>query len=71
MLWGINQGGTYADLRIRHMQQIAESWTCRSYAIGGLAVGEHADVYDIIDAVEPYAEGPSLSHGSRHTVEHH
>ena len=54
MLWGINQGGTYADLRIRHMQQIAEL-DLPGYAIGGLAVGESTQtMYDIIDAVEPY-----------------
>ena len=54
MLWGINQGGTYADLRIRHMQQIAEL-DLPGYAIGGLAVGEPAEtMYDIIEAVEPY-----------------
>ena len=73
MLWGINQGGTYADLRIRHMQQIAEL-DLPGYAIGGLAVGESTQtMYDIIDAVEPYmTEGQNaLSHGSRHTVEHH
>ena len=53
-LWGINQGGTYADLRIRHMQQIAEL-DLPGYAIGGLAVGESTQtMYDIIDAVEPY-----------------
>ena len=54
MLWGINQGGTYADLRIRHMQQIAEL-DLPGYAIGGLAVGESTQtMYDIIDADEPY-----------------
>jgi len=54
MLFGINQGGTYADLRIWHMQQIAKL-DLPGYAIGGLAVGESTDVmYDIIDAVEPY-----------------
>ena len=54
MLFGINQGGTYADLRIRHMQQIAEL-DLHGYAIGGLAVGESTDVmYEIIDAVEPH-----------------
>ena len=54
MLWGINQGGTFADLRIRHMQQIAEL-DLPGYAIGGLAVGESTQtMYDIIDAVEPY-----------------
>ena len=54
MLFGINQGATYADLRIWHMQQIAMI-DCEGYAIGGLAVGEPTQVmYDIIDAVEPY-----------------
>ncbi len=54
MLFGINQGGTYEDLRIAHMQQIAEL-DLNGYAIGGLAVGEATeDMYRIIDAVEPY-----------------
>ena len=54
MLFGINQGATYADLRIWHMQQIAKI-ECDGYAIGGLAVGEPTEVmYEIIDAVEPY-----------------
>ena len=54
MLWGINQGGTYPDLRIEHMQRIAEL-DLPGYAIGGLAVGETAEeMYDIIEAVEPY-----------------
>ncbi len=54
MLWGINQGGTYADLRIEHMKRIAEL-DLPGYAIGGLAVGEPTDVmYDIIEAVEPH-----------------
>lgn len=54
MLFGINQGSTYADLRIRHMQQIAEM-DLDGYAIGGLAVGETAqEMYDTIEAVEPY-----------------
>ncbi len=53
-LFGINQGGTYADLRIRHMEEIAKLG-CDGYAIGGLAVGEPTQVmYDIIDAVEPH-----------------
>ena len=54
MLFGINQGGTYADLRIQHMEDIAKL-DCDGYAIGGLAVGEPTQVmYDIIDAVEPH-----------------
>ena len=54
MLFGINQGSTYEDLRIRHMQQITEM-DLDGYAIGGLAVGEEAEeMYRIIEAVEPY-----------------
>ncbi|MBQ1226387.1 MAG: tRNA guanosine(34) transglycosylase Tgt [Clostridia bacterium] len=54
LLFGINQGSTYADLRIRHMQQIAE-FDLPGYAIGGLAVGESASaMYETIDAVEPF-----------------
>ena len=54
MLFGINQGSTYEDLRIRHMEQIAEL-DLDGYAIGGLAVGEETDdMYRIIDAVEPF-----------------
>ena len=54
MLWGINQGSTYADIRIDHMKRIADM-DLPGYAIGGLAVGETAEeMYDIIEAVEPY-----------------
>ena len=54
MLFGINQGGTYEDLRIENMKEISKV-ECDGYAIGGLAVGESADVmYHIIDVVEPY-----------------
>lgn len=54
MLFGINQGGTYPDLRIQHMKEIAEL-DLPGYAIGGLAVGETAEeMYDIIEAVEPF-----------------
>lgn len=53
-LFGINQGGTYPDLRIQHMQQIAKL-ECDGFAIGGLAVGENTEtMYHIIDLVEPY-----------------
>ncbi len=53
MLFGINQGGTYPDLRVWHMEQIAKI-PCDGYGIGGLAVGEDTQtMYDIIDAVEP------------------
>lgn len=54
LLFGINQGGTYDDLRIAHMQTIAD-YDLDGYAIGGLAVGEETEeMYRIIDAVEPY-----------------
>ena len=54
MLFGINQGGTYPDIRVWHMEEIAKL-NCDGYAIGGLAVGEPTQVmYDIIDAVEPH-----------------
>ncbi len=54
MLFGINQGGVYEDLRIEHMKRIAEL-DLDGYAIGGLAVGEATeDMYRIIDAVEPH-----------------
>ena len=53
-LFGINQGCTFDDLRIKHMQDIAEL-NLDGYAIGGLAVGEpKEDMYRIIAAVEPY-----------------
>lgn len=55
MLFGINQGATYRDLRIDHMKEIAQL-DLDGYAIGGLAVGEPAEVmYDMIEAVEPFA----------------
>ena len=54
LLFGINQGSTYEDLRIENMKQIAEL-DLDGYAIGGLAVGEpKEDMYRIISAVEPY-----------------
>lgn len=54
MLFGINQGCTYADLRIEHMKRIREL-DLDGYAIGGLAVGESSEeMYSIIEAVEPH-----------------
>ena len=54
MLFGINQGCTYDDLRIEHMKQIREL-DLDGYAIGGLAVGEPTDVmYHVIEQVEPF-----------------
>ena len=55
MLFGINQGGVYDDLRIEHMKQIAKL-DLPGYAIGGLAVGEsHEEMYHILDVVLPHA----------------
>lgn len=54
LLFGINQGCTYRDLRVEHMKRIA-AYDLDGYAIGGLAVGEPAEVmYDIITAVEEH-----------------
>ncbi|WP_434290369.1 tRNA guanosine(34) transglycosylase Tgt [Clostridium botulinum] len=54
MLFGINQGGTYQDIRIEHAKTMAKM-DLDGYAIGGLAVGEsHEDMYRIIDAVVPH-----------------
>ena len=57
LLFGINQGETYPDIRQWHMDQIAQL-PCDGFAIGGLAVGESTQtMYDIIDAVEPRMPG--------------
>ncbi len=54
MLFGINQGSTFDDLRIKHMEDIIKL-DLDGYAIGGLAVGESVEeMYRIIDVVEPY-----------------
>ena len=54
MLFGINQGGTYTDIRIEHAKRISEL-DLDGYALGGLAVGEsHADMYHIIEETVPY-----------------
>ncbi len=54
MLFGINQGSTFDDLRIEHMKRIREI-DCEGFAIGGLAVGEsNEEMYHIIDVVEPF-----------------
>lgn len=55
LLFAIDQGGTYDDIRIDHMKQIAEM-DCDGYAVGGLAVGEPTEVmYHILDEVLPFA----------------
>ncbi len=54
MLFGINQGGTFEDIRIRHAEQISEL-NLDGYAVGGLAVGEsHEEMYRILDEVVPH-----------------
>ena len=54
MLFGINQGGVYEDIRIEHAQQIAEM-DLDGYAVGGLAVGEsHEEMYHILDETVPH-----------------
>ena len=54
MLFGINQGGTFADIRIEHAKVISEL-DLDGYALGGLAVGEsHAEMYEIIEKTVPY-----------------
>lgn len=54
LLFGINQGGVYEDIRIRHAKEIGKL-NLDGYAVGGLAVGEsHEEMYRILDAVVPY-----------------
>jgi queuine tRNA-ribosyltransferase len=54
MLFGINQGGTFADIRIEHAKRISEM-DLDGYALGGLAVGEsHDEMYRIIEETVPY-----------------
>ncbi|MCY6353918.1 tRNA guanosine(34) transglycosylase Tgt [Clostridium sp. ZS2-4] len=54
MLFGINQGGVYEDIRIQHAKEISKM-DLDGYAIGGLAVGEtHEEMYRMIEAVEPH-----------------
>ncbi len=54
MLFGINQGGTFSDIRIKHAQEISKL-NLDGYAIGGLAVGEsHEEMYKVLDDVVPH-----------------
>ena len=54
LLFGINQGGTFADIRIEHAKRISDM-NLDGYALGGLAVGEsHEEMYDIIEKTVPY-----------------
>ena len=73
MLWGINQGGTYGDIRVEHMKRIADL-DLPGYAIGGLAVGESTEVmYEIIETVEPYMPREKTRYlmGGRDPQQHH
>ena len=57
LLFGINQGAIFEDIRIEHAQRIAEL-DLPGYAIGGLAVGEtHEEMYHIIETVAPHPSG--------------
>jgi len=57
LLFGINQGGIYEDIRIDHAKRISEL-DLPGYAVGGLAVGEsHEEMYRILDAVVPELPG--------------
>ena len=54
MLFGINQGGIYTDIRVEHAKRISEM-NLNGYAVGGLAVGEtHEQMYEVLDAVVPH-----------------
>lgn len=60
MLFAINQGGIFKDLRAEHMKEIAEL-NLDGYAIGGLAVGEPVEtMYEIIETVEPFAPSEKI-----------
>jgi queuine tRNA-ribosyltransferase len=72
LLFGINQGATFEDLRIQHMQEIAQL-DLDGYAIGGLSVGETTEeMYRIVDALGPVMPTiRSVPDGRRHAVEPH
>lgn len=54
LLFGINQGGTFADIRVEHAKEIA-AMDLDGYAVGGLAVGEsHEEMYRILEEVVPH-----------------
>lgn len=68
MLFGINQGAIYSDIRIDHAKRISEL-DLDGYAVGGLAVGEtHEEMYHILDETVPYLplHKPTYLMGSRH-----
>ncbi|MCL2364590.1 MAG: tRNA guanosine(34) transglycosylase Tgt [Defluviitaleaceae bacterium] len=56
LLFGINQGGIYTDIRIEHAKQlVANCHQLAGYALGGLAVGEsHEDMYNVLEATVPH-----------------
>ena len=54
LLFGINQGAIYTDLRIEHAKRISEM-NLDGYAVGGLAVGEtHEEMYHVLEETVPY-----------------
>lgn len=72
MLFGINQGSTYDDLRIKHMEDISKL-ELDGYAIGGLAVGESTEeMYRIIEMVEPFmaCRQTEVSYGRRYAEQY-
>ena len=72
LLFGINQGAVYEDIRIEHAKEISKM-NLDGYAVGGLAVGEsHEEMYRILDAVGSALAGgqANLSYGRRHTGKH-
>ena len=72
LLFGINQGAIYADIRIAHADTISKL-DLDGYAVGGLAVGEtHEQMYHILDEVVPHLpqNKPYLSDGSRYSCQY-
>ena len=62
LLFGINQGAIYEDIRIGHAKTISKM-ELDGYAVGGLAVGEtHEEMYRILDAVVPHLPAVSYTH---------
>ena len=64
MLFGINQGAVYPDIRIEHAKRISEM-DLDGYAVGGLAVGEtHEEMYYILEETVPYLPKDKLEYSS-------
>ena len=72
MLFGINQGGTFEDIRIEHAKEISKM-DLDGYALGGLAVGEtHEEMYNILEKTVPYLpeDKPTYLSGGWNTGEY-